>query len=224
MYTTNQLLVLEQSVNYLQDALYSGNREKVLYNLSTLKSNYPDIASEADELVRRMLNYQGVFDVVRMPVYSLSDDGLINNARAFIAAASVELRELYPHPFSFYAAERIYYPTQTFSKQEVLYERTDGEKLTVSDLLSVTSYATKFIDALSPNEVTGSAGEALTVFKGMELALNNKKTDRPNNKSLHLANDFLLNTIKPNLSKSGKQTASGISLLIDLAIDFFVKG
>lgn len=224
MYTTNQLLVLEQQVDYLQDALFSSNREKVLHNLSTLRSNYPDITSEANRLVKNMLINQGVLYIDRKPLSLLPYDGLIDNARAFIAATSVELRELYPHPFSFYAAERIYYPPQIFSKQEVLYERTDGKKLTVSDLLSVTSYATKFIDALSPNEITESAGEALAVFKGMELALNNKKTDKPNNKSLHLANDFLLNTIKPNLSKSGKQTASSISLLIDLAIDFFVKG
>ena len=41
-------------------------------------------------------------------------------------------------------------------------------------------------------------------------------------KMLHLANDFLLRAVKPSLEeKEQKPVAVGLSLLVDLVIDFF---
>ena len=66
------------------------------------------------------------------------------------------------------------------------------------------------------------AGAAVSVFKGLELVLNNKGESSTIPKMLHLANDFLLRAVKPSLEKKEhKQAAVGLSLLVDLAIDFF---
>lgn len=64
----------------------------------------------------------------------------------------------------------------------------------------------------------------MSVFKGLELVLNNKDLDNKCAKMLHLANDFLVGVVKPSLeSKGAKSTLVGLSLLVDLTIDFFVE-
>jgi hypothetical protein len=49
--------------------------------------------------------------------------------------------------------------------------------------------------------------------------------DKPLNKTLHLVNDILTEYARAlSKDKETKRTASGISLLVDLAIDFLVRG
>ena len=56
----------------------------------------------------------------------------------------------------------------------------------------------------------------------MELVLNNKGDSSTIPKMLHLANDFLLRAVKLSLDKQEhKQVVVGLSLLVDLVIDFF---
>ena len=84
-------------------------------------------------------------------------------------------------------------------------------------------YAVKIGEAINPNDTLyDEAGAAVSVFKGLELVLNNKGESNTIPKMLHLANDFLLRAVKPSLAKKEhKQVAVGLSLLVDLAIDFF---
>ena len=63
---------------------------------------------------------------------------------------------------------------------------------------------------------------AVSVFKGLEYILENRTGYGAFLKMLHLTNDFLLRAVKPSLEKKEhKQAAVGLSLLVDLAIDFF---
>ena len=77
-------------------------------------------------------------------------------------------------------------------------------------------------EAFNPDdELFDEASAAVSVFKGLELILGNKSKSSSVPKMLHLANDFLLRAVKPSLeTKESKQLAVGVSLLVDLSIDF----
>ena len=109
-----------------------------------------------------------------------------------------------------------------FAKSDILYEKGD-KKLSVADFLSVCGYAVKIGEAINPNDALYDEAEsAVRVFKGLELVLNNKGESNTIPKMLHLANDFLLRAVKPSLDKKEhKHVAIGLSLLVDLVIDFF---
>lgn len=62
-------------------------------------------------------------------------------------------------------------------------------------------------------------------IQAVDLAINHKPIDIPLNKTLHLVNDILTEYARAlSKDKEAKRTASGISLLVDLAIDFLVRG
>ncbi len=105
---------------------------------------------------------------------------------------------------------------------DVLYGHGAGV-LDVEDFLKVCGYAVKVGEAIDlNNELFDEAGAAVRVFKGLEFVLNNKGESNTIPKMLHLANDFLLRAVKPSLGeKEQKQVAVGLSLLVDLVIDFF---
>lgn len=64
----------------------------------------------------------------------------------------------------------------------------------------------------------------LLAIQTVDLAINHKPVDKPLNKALHLVNDILTEYAKSiNKDKEAKRDAPGISLLIDLAIDFLVR-
>lgn len=97
-----------------------------------------------------------------------------------------------------------------------------GIVLSVADLLQVCGYAVKVAEMIEPgHKLFDEEGAAVSVFKGLELVLNNKGKNNQCAKMLHLANDFLLRAVKPDLEKKEhKQVVVGLSLLVDLAIDF----
>ena len=60
--------------------------------------------------------------------------------------------------------------------------------------------------------------------KTVDLAINHKEVDKPLNKTLHILNDVLTEYGKDLREDKGeKMVLSGISLLVDLVIDFLVK-
>lgn len=123
-----------------------------------------------------------------------------------------------------YATEVLYKPQKGFEPQQVIYPGDKGN-LTVSDLLSVSKYAVKVAQAISPNnENYDKANAVISVFQGIDAVLNNKPEDKPTNKMLHLVNDFLTGSVKSCADK--KEEKGGIivgSTLVDLAIDFLCK-
>lgn len=121
------------------------------------------------------------------------------------------------------ARERLFVGNRAFEKKDVLYKR-DGNELSVDGLLKVCGCAVKIAQVVEPdNKLYDKSCAAVSVFKGLELVPNNEGKDRRNAKMLHLANDFLVEVVKPSLVSNGAKSALvGMSLLVDLAIEFFV--
>ena len=121
------------------------------------------------------------------------------------------------------ASERLFVGNRAFEKKDVLYKR-DGNELSVDGLLKVCGCAVKIAQVVElDNKLYDKSCAAVSVFKGLELVPNNEGKDRRNAKMLHLANDFLVEVVKPNLVSNGAKSALvGMSLLVDLAIEFFV--
>ncbi|MBE6336917.1 MAG: hypothetical protein E7066_09630 [Lentimicrobiaceae bacterium] len=101
--------------------------------------------------------------------------------------------------------------------------RRGGNELSVDGLLEVCGYSVKIAQIVEPdNKMYDMSSAAVSVFKGLELVLNNEAKDNKCAKLLHLANDFMVGVVKPSLeSKETKSALLGLSLLVDLAIDFF---
>ena len=67
--------------------------------------------------------------------------------------------------------------------------------------------------------------EYMLAVKAVDLAINHKEVDKPLNKTLHIINDVLTKSAKERQKdEDGKKAVSYISLLVDLTIDFLVKG
>ena len=121
------------------------------------------------------------------------------------------------------ACESLFIGDRTFEKKDVLYKK-GADELSVDGLLKVCGYAVKIAQVVEPdNKLYDKSSAAVSVFKGLELVLNNKGSDNKFAKMLHLANDFLVGVVKPSLVSNGAKSALvGMSLLVDLAIEFFV--
>lgn len=120
------------------------------------------------------------------------------------------------------ALELLFKNPPLFNDGYVLYRDNENE-LTVSDLLSAIGYAQKFIETTGGkfDEKYSIALQALNVI---DLILHNKSQDKPFSKSLHILNDVLTEVAKSTKERSRKDSElSGISLIIDLAIDFLVE-
>jgi len=124
--------------------------------------------------------------------------------------------------FSQRTINQLYNNRGYFTPDQHLYQK-NGKILTVSTVLSVIGYAQKVIETLGV-KVDGKYSIALMVLNTIDLALNNRKPDKPLNKALHLTNDVLSEVAKKVAGdERAGQVISGTSLLVDLTIDFLVK-
>ena len=90
--------------------------------------------------------------------------------------------------------------------------------------MSVLNYGKKFAEAFFGVD-SPKTSEYMLAVKTVDLAINHKEVDKPLNKTLHIINDVLTESAKKcQKDEGGKRVLSGLSLLIDLAIDFLVKG
>lgn len=90
--------------------------------------------------------------------------------------------------------------------------------------MSVLSYGEKFVAAFFGID-SPKTSEYMLAVKTVDSAINHKEVDKPLNKTLHIINDVLTESVKDRQKdKGGKMLVSGISLLVDLTIDFLVKG
>lgn len=166
---------------------------------------------------------QGMLVTNFSSVRDISRESLPNNIHGHLLAVNSTLQDIYPKVFTQKSTMAIYYPIQPLKPTDVIHN-SEGQELKVSDLLSIAGYATKIVEAISPNERTEEASAAITVFKSMDLALRNQQQDKPLSKALHLANDFLTTVVKSNIKKDeGKPGIIITSILIDVAIDFLVN-
>ena len=111
-----------------------------------------------------------------------------------------------------------------FHSDEVLYAQGDNQ-LTVENFLKVIKYALSIASIIDPdNKAYSYANASALALQGIDDALNNKSQPKLTNHTLHVATDFLANSVKDSLDDTNAKRSVAISaLLVNLAIDFLVK-
>ena len=218
--------LLEDCQTRIYNALRKNTRtdkeEAYTYAVTHVNAMDVELDMKWDELKR--LGYI----VHKGPLEKMDDVSLDVNLHFCIDIINKRMRINFSSPISPNAVQIVFFSTVPLEQSTVLYEEkgTGGteRRLKVSDLLSVLSYAKKFAEANLDADFDRYNG-GLMAIRTVDLAIHHKPVDKPLNKSLHLVNDILTEYAKAlSKDKETKRTASGISLLVDLAIDLLVRG
>ena len=210
----------------IYDALWSNVRytkvSTLCYALTYIPHMQEDIHKKWSEWKRKNNKGTEYCNVVLM-----EEPELDQNLRFCNEIISERMRIDFHSPISPNAMQLLFFSPEPLQQDTVLYEEKneDGEekRLKFSDFLSVLSYADKFVKANFGGD-KDKYNNSLMALKTVDLAINHKPVDKPLNKALHLVNDILTECAKAfHQDKEAKRTASGISLLVDLAIDFLVR-
>ena len=213
----------------IYNALWSSKRSDKENALNYARLNIPGLNHD---LVRKwdiwsqQEHGRGHYPVLN--ISSLDDFSIDLNLRFSNEVISERMRIDFHSPISPNATQILFFSPEPLQQNIVLYEEKseDGneKKLKVSDFLDVLKYAKKFAETCLSADFSKYNGGLLAI-QTVDLAIHHKPVDKPLNKSLHLVNDILTEYARAlSKDKETKRTASGISLLVDLAIDFLVRG
>ena len=218
--------LLEDCQTRIYNALRKNTRtdkeEAYTYAVTHVNAMDAELDMKWDELKR--LGY-----IVHKGSLSKMDDVSLDvNLHFCIDIINKRMRINFSSPISPNAVQIVFFSTVPLQQNTVLYEEKseDGneKKLKVSDFLDVLKYAKKFAEACLSADFSKYNGGLLAI-QTVDLAIHHKPVDKPLNKSLHLVNDVLTEFAKAlSKDKETTRTASGISLLVDLAIDFLIRG
>lgn len=213
---------LENCEMQIYNALYKDNRQEKEKALEYAVSHIQGMKEELHGYWLELQKMGGVRFLKMCRINELTDEGLFYNLNFSIDIINRRINIFNPFPISTYAVQTIYYNQTAFVQEDIIYYNQDKE-LTVSDFLSALDYAKKFSEAyLGVNYEKYS--EALLAIKTVDLALHHKKEDKPLNKTLHLVNNILTECAKKaHEDDKARRVVSGISLIIDLTIDFLVR-
>ena len=161
--------------------------------------------------------------ISRHTVFELTSVGTDINVELYLWVINNRINQHNNWSVSSTAVQKIFFQPQPLSQSYVLYAENEKE-LKVSDFLSVLNYGKKFAETFFGMD-SPKTSEYILAVKTVDLAVNHKEVDKPLNKTLHIINDVLTECAKDfQKDKGGKMIVSGISLLVDLTIDFLVKG
>ena len=216
-------LILEICRVNLQEALDSNCKDVMVKSLNFVSKvlPYSVVYRAVDET--RVIVYNNGRTPLRVSFEQLDIFSAKWNVQGFINAIDKEFACVQYNSYrSSFAKDVIFDRDEVFAKDDVLF-MSGSDVLSVAGLLQVCSYAVEVGEAVGDEEeFFDEASAAVSVFKGLELVLNNEGVGNKCAKMLHLANDFLVCVVKPSLrSKEDVQIAIGLSLFVDLAIDFF---
>lgn len=218
--------LLEDCQTRIYNALRKNTRtdkeEAYTYAVTHVNAMDAELDMKWDELKR--LGYI----VHKGSLAKMDDVSLDVNLHFCIDIINKRMRINFSSPISPNAVQIVFFSTVPLEQSTVLYEEkgTGGteRRLKVSDLLSVLNYAKKFAEANLDADFDRYNG-GLMAIRTVDLAIHHKPVDKPLNKSLHLVNDVLTEFAKAlSKDKEAKRDATGISLLVDLTIDFLVRG
>lgn len=138
--------ILDSYYTNLYTAIIRKDKIEIINLITTINNQFPDIQNEAEKVTANRLRQESsasgrnsiIIDNVSW--YSLSISQLTANATDYLTVMAYKLRQYYIHTFSMGAIQTLYYSPFPFTPTQILYEN-QGNKLTVSDLLSVTGYA-----------------------------------------------------------------------------------
>lgn len=217
MNTYNKLVNCQRM---FRNAVLDCNDNAKKYAMNYTRSKFPDII---EDVKKQWLACCPFKDLGWCNTYLLEGENLERNVRFYTNAINSRINQYNNWSVSSTAVQRIFFQPQPLSQDYVLYSKEEKE-LKVSDFLSVLSYGKKFAETFFGVD-SSKASEYMLAVKTVDLAMNHKEVDKPLNKTLHIVNDVLTECAK-NFQKDndGKKVVSGISLLVDLAIDFLVKG
>ena len=205
--------------NLLHKASFSNNELMKKQAIWQIHSSAPDIA---DEVSREWDRRYPRAIVIKVNVFDLDSEGTDTNVDLYSFVINNRLNQYYKWSVSSTAIQKIFFQSQPLSQDYVLYTK-DEKDLKVSDFLSVLSYGKKFAEAFFGVD-SPKANEYVLSAKTVDLAMNHKEVDKPLNKTLHIINDVLTEYGKDlHKDKGEKMILSGISLFLDLVIDFLVK-
>ena len=205
--------------NLLHKASFSNNELMKKQAIWQIHSSSPDIA---DEVSREWDRRYPKATIIKVNVFELDSKGTDTNVELYSFVINNRLNQYYKWSVSSTAIQKVFFQSQPLSQDYVLYTK-DEKDLKVSDFLSVLSYGKKFAEAFFGVD-SPKANEYVLAAKTVDLAMNHKEVDKPLNKTLHIINDVLTEYGKDlHKDKGEKMVLSGISLLVDLVIDFLVK-
>ncbi len=216
-------LILEICRVNLQEALDSNCKDVMIQSLNyvTKVLPYSVVYKGVDEM--RVIVYNNGRTPLRVSYEKLDSISARWYVQGFINAIDKEFSCVQYNSYkSSYAKDVIFDRDEVFSVDDVLY-RSGSDVLSVAGLLQVCSYAVKVgSDVDVESKFYEQASAAVSVFRGLELVLNNQGAGNKCAKMLHLANNFLLCAVKPSLGNGEfGQVPDSLGLLVDLAIDFF---
>ena len=205
----------------LREASLSNNEFMKKQAIDQINRNSPDVANEVSREWYRRYSREEL--ISRRSVFELTSIGTDMNVELYLWIINNRINQYYNWSVSSTAIQKIFFQSQPLSQDYVLYTK-DEKELTVSDFLSVLSYGKKFSEAFFGID-SPKTTEYMLAVKTVDLAINHKDDDKPINKTLHIINDVLTKSVKDRQKDmGGKMLVSGISLLVDLTIDFLVKG
>ena len=205
----------------LREASLSNNEFMKKQAIDQINRNSPDVANEVSREWYRRYSREEL--ISRRSVFELTSIGTDMNVELYLWIINNRINQYYNWSVSSTAIQKIFFQSQPLSQDYVLYTK-DEKELTVSDFLSVLSYGKKFAEAFFGID-SPKTTEYMLAVKTVDLAINHKDDDKPINKTLHIINDVLTKSVKDRQKDmGGKMLVAGISLLVDLTIDFLVKG
>ena len=217
--------LLEDCQTRIYNALRKNTRvdkeQAYTYAVSSVYAMEAELDMKWEELKR--LGYY----VHKGPLENMNDVSLDINLHFCIDIINKRMGLYFSSPISPNAVQTVFFSPVPLEHSTILYEEkgTGGSErqLKVADFLSALNYAKKFAEANLDADFDKYNGGLLAI-RTAELAINHKPVDKPLNKTLHLVNDIFTECAKAfHQDKEAKRTASGISLLVDLAIDFLVR-
>ena len=212
---------LLQFQKLLHEASFSNNEFMKKQVIDRINRYFPNVANEvSSEWYRRYSKEELIF---HDSVFKLTSIGTDMNVELYLWVINNHINQYYNWSVSSTAIHRIFFQPQPLSQNYVLYKE-DKEELKVSDFMSVLNYGKKFAETFFGID-SPETSEYMLAVKTVDLAINHKEVDKPLNKTLHIINDVLTESVKKRQKDEGsKRVLSGFSLLIDLAIDFLIKG
>ena len=223
----DEVLNLEMTYSNLYQAYISEDKEKMHYAITFAIKNNPFHLIVIQNSINDIFieNYGHVCPICpdwrSMPDYDMK----LNTTGCMNAISNILAQLKFYETNYTYAQSILFQPNHVFTQEEVLYQNNQGQQFKVANLLSVSKYAANIAEAIAPdNKEFTTANAAITTFQSIDAILNNKAEDKPINKMLHLATSFLSSTVKSSLNdNNSKRWVIIPTIMVDLAIDFFVK-
>ena len=212
---------LKKYVNLLYKATFFNYDFMKKQTINQINLNFPDIAKEVQDEWHKQYPHGGL--TYHQSVFQLTPMGASANVDLYLAAINRHINQYYHWSVSSTAIQKLFFQPRPLSYDDVLYAE-DGKHLTVSDFLSVLSYGKKLAEEFFGMDST-KVSEYIHAVRTVCLAIDHKEVDKPVNETLHLVKEVLMEcTGDAQRTGGGKKLVADVRSLVDLTIDFLVKG